>query len=322
MLMVYASLMATYVVFMICSCFLNVEYLKNSKRTLPIHLLGLSICFGVLQIPMIRFLKKNDIFHGGRNGFYQDTMTYLIENVMHNIALSDMQTFFLKIIFCLPVLLSALVICFSIIKQKKAFFKKHLSLIILTFLCIALPIEMTFQHMILGSPYPIERFSIFLIPILFLQWSFYCNYLFTTQWKNIGMSIFILLAFLSTSHFIYRADLYTCAEWHYDKETKNMLHTLQASLTNEQKLKKHQIGLHWHFEPTTNFYRIQMNLQSWLQPCNRDGYLITDSFYYIYKEEIKDIPTTEFKIIKEFDSVGTVLIENLQVEDWRKQNNN
>ena len=280
-------------------------------QTNSIHIFPLLIVTIILYEPLRRFITYANLDFGGKNGFFADTVTHLIRNTFHGVNISPSIMFVLNITLILILLISLFIIFKNAVQKRSTFFNQFQGLIIITFLMIIIPAIIVLQHLILRSDYPTGRFSIFLFPLLMIQFGFLMQYFMATGYRYVILIIISFAALISLISFYKRSNLNTLVEWGYDSETKNMIQTLESTLRmNNDNSKTIKLGISWNFEPTINFYRETKGLK-WLLPVDRKGINKTDDYFYIYGNELGLLKNCEYDIIKEYKSTNTLLIRNI-----------
>jgi ABC-type transport system involved in multi-copper enzyme maturation permease subunit len=199
-----------------------------------------------------------------------------------------------------------------IIKRSKAFFEQYLGFIISCFLLILISIILILLHVIIGADYPIARFSIFLFPVFMVQIGFLVHYLMSLKYEKVILTVIVSLALVSMIGFWQRANLYSSVEWAYDTNTKNMIQSLEAHRESNNPDKEDiKLGVNWLFEPTINYYRVTKGMD-WLLPADRNGISKNDDYYYIFKDELNQLDSSEYEVIEEYNSINTLLIMNIK----------
>ncbi len=108
--------------------------------------------------------------------------------------------------------------------------------------------------------------------------------------------------------------MHRCAEWAYDRYTKNAVEELEKYYKNYgAKNGKIKLGINWIFEPTINYYRVTKHLD-WLLPVDRNGISATDDFNYFYKNEVEPNELKNFELIKEYEIIGTMLAKRKNLD--------
>ncbi|MHC1706967.1 MAG: hypothetical protein AB9842_05535 [Bacteroidales bacterium] len=281
-------------------------------RFIKLHLLPFLTVIIVLYEPIRRLLKYNSLDNGGKLGFFEDTLTHLIYNSFHFTYLSPPVLIFLKLLFTAVVLVSFVLIVSKGYRKDKLFFDQYTGFIITNLLLVFISISFILLHLIIHKDYPIGRFTLFLFPLFVVHLGFMTDYFSKRYKKKILVAILIPLALLSAVDFVCRANLRTCGEWGYDSETKNMVHTLSGIYAKEKDQQARiKIGVNWVFEPTINFYRETLKLD-WLLPADRQGLTPQDDYYYVFKDDLKDLDPSSYVIIKTYDVSSTLLLKNIK----------
>jgi hypothetical protein len=306
----YAAIMVVYNIVM----FLNSRFIMDIRYRFftsnMIHIIPLVIVTIVLYEPVRRVFKYNSFDFGGKTGFFTDTAKDLVYNTLHHIGLSSFATSVFQIIFTCLVLLSLFIIILMIIKKNKSFFEQYSGLVISCFLVILMSIIIILLHVITGADYPIGRFSIFLFPVFMVHFGFLVHYLMSLKYQKVTLVVISVIALVSMINFWQKTDLHSYGEWKYDMKTKDMIQTLVTQRENKSPDAENiKLGINWIFEPTINFYRVTMGID-WLLPVDRNGISKNDDYYYIFKDDLNQLDSSEYEIIKEYKNINTLLIMN------------
>jgi hypothetical protein len=89
-----------------------------------------------------------------------------------------------------------------------------------------------------------------------------------------ALFMFNMIKNLNVTHYL---------EWKYDASTKEMMKELKEETVMEPG-NQIKLGINWLFEPSVNYYRLQMGME-WLEPVTRDGFLDEYDSYYIFDED-------------------------------------
>lgn len=305
---IYLILLVIYNVITYMDCYFSSNKNYNFISSNRVHLIPVLINTIILYEPIRRVTMNSNLDFGGKTGLYSDTITALINYSLHNLALSQVVLIITKIIFTSIILIPFSIIVLKIIKRDLNFFSNFKGLIIVNFLITILFIAIVLEHIIIKADYPISRFSLFILPIFFVHLGFFLSYL-TGFYKKTVYIIVLVLSLISGASFLSKINLYSCSEWGFDMETKNMIQKLSeyhnGNSANPNKIK---IGINWLFEPTINFYRQTKNL-NWLLPADRKGITTGEDYYYIFKEDLNQISPENYKLIYEFNKTNTVLLK-------------
>jgi hypothetical protein len=264
----------------------------------------------ILYEPVRKALKFNSFDFGGKQGFITDTVTSLIFHVFTNVHLSPAAMMLLQVFIVLLIMIPFIIIVLNTVHSSKAFYTHSRAMIIVNFITVAISIETILQHWILKSDYLVGRFSLFLVPLLFLNFGLLSEYFLRLRYHFLIRGLVVSVALLSSLNFYLNRNLYSCGEWAYDSETKNAI----TALINDRKnstLKKEDIklGINWLFEPTLNYYR-QTRKLSWLMPVNRNGISGNDDYCYIFIADTGNLGNKHYDIIYSSERTQTVLLKN------------
>ncbi len=306
----YAALLLVYNVIR----FLDSKFIDETKfrffQINKIHLAPFLVVLFILYEPVRRVIKFNNFDFGGKDGFYSDTITHLIEHTLHNSFSSPILLVVFQVLFSLVVLFPFIQILQKVWKKEVPFFKNQIGLICSTFLLLTIAVAIILQHHLLGSDYPILRFSIYLFPLFMLHIGYALLYFLDNGFVKMVQGIALGLAIMSVISFTSKANIYTCAEWAYDSETKNMLLELQNYLgKNKRNASKIKLGINWLFEPTILFYTKTLNLD-WLQSVDRNGISEQDDYYYLFEYELDQLNPEDYEVIAAFEQTKTFLLKN------------
>lgn len=313
MLTIYVSFLAVYNVVI----FMEQFYVKAGKfepfQINKVHIIPLLIATAILFEPVRRVLTFSKLDFGGKEGFFENTLTHVSINLTHGLGLSDTAFVVAKIVLVLIVLLTFVWIIFKLIQKEVQFFESYKGLIVSNLLLICISSIIILSHVILGADYPVARFSSFLIPLYLVHFGFLVQYVSALGNKKWMAPVMYGLALASIISFVFKFDWHTSSEWGYDMYTKNMVETLekyhQGNYPNETDV---SLGIHWLFEPATNFYR-DTHQVDWLNRVDRDGFDAGDQYYYIFKDQLDELRPNTFEIIQEYAETETYLIRNLEV---------
>lgn len=304
----YISLIAIYIFLNYINCKYIAQkkynfYLENKSHIIPI-LINVAILFE----PIRRISMNSNLDFGGKIGFYNNTVKDIIVYSLHQANFSKVQLIICQILFTSLVLIPFVFIIKMLIKKNVEFFNKNLGLIITNMLLIFMSLAIILQHLLFKADYPIDRFTLFILPIFILFFVFLLHYLFEYYKKTIA-TIALTLSLISCISFFSKIDMYSCSEWGYDMETKNMIQILSENQIKDSKLnKKIKLGINWQFEPTINFY-IQTKKLDWLLPVDRNGLSSSDDYIYIFKYDIQQLSSLNYSIIHAFQRTNTLLIK-------------
>jgi len=164
----YVALILIYnvVIFIDCKFISHKKYhFFNSNK---IHIIPFLVIVIILYEPIRKVIMYSKLDFGGKDGFYNDTVSYLIYFISHSINFSSFALIIAEVIITSIVLIPSIIIIRMIIKGNETFFIKYKGLMVSNLLIIFISIAIILQHIIFKSDYPIARFSLYLFPIAFL----------------------------------------------------------------------------------------------------------------------------------------------------------
>jgi len=308
MLISYAALMLIYFI----TDFINSRVILKKKylffESVKVHIIPLVLITIILYEPVRRVFMRSELNFGGKEGFYGNTVSDLIKNIFHGVEISPFWMIMAQIVITALVLAGSVIILRLFFKKDGPSFFQFIGLFITNLLVIFISLAIVFQHLILGTDYPIARFSLFLFPVFIVYFGFLLSYI-SQKNKNLVAVSGLCLALLSAGSFVYKADLRSCSEWRFDMETKNMMRMLSDEhAANEAETAEVRLGIHWLFEPTVNFYRETWQLE-WLLPVDRRGFTAEDDYIYTFRDELLGFPNDKYEVVHEFETANTVLIK-------------
>jgi hypothetical protein len=249
----------------------------------------------------------NNLDFGGVTGIWDDTVASLIITFL---AEKKLDFVFFRII---QVIVLTTIIGYGFLIGRKIYKRETLNTlkngrIIFFFLIMILGLTVL-EHYIIGSPYLLERFALFLVPLFVFVLIFLLNQILETgkSGKIISTILFIVLTIGSTLHFSKCANLHYTTNWDYDADTKDMITDLinEKELSGKQNIK---LGISWLFEPTVNFYRITKKL-NWLEKVDRKGIKAGCDYYYILPEDQIKMNSLQKTIIKYYPVSQSTLLK-------------
>lgn len=309
LLTVYAAMIGIFILFRISEVQLYTSQKKLSSGKPWLFFFPVLISAIVLYEPVRRVIKFNKLDFGGSSGFYSDTMTHLVVTSLDGILPSQPVLLLIQILLTAMVGYPLFIVIRNLANRKALEFRSMQELTVTSLLLLFLAVIFIAQHQILGTSYPVARFSVFLYPLVILQLGFLSDYLMRCGYRIYVIPIVAGLAFLSALNFGNRIDMQAFGEWGYDQNTKKMLEVLDG-----QRAPKGQtisLGVEWLFEPTVNFYRETQQLE-WLPHVDREGLHTDDDYFYISKPIPDSLQPETWEIVRNFESSNSVLLKNIR----------
>ncbi|WBM75565.1 hypothetical protein [Saprospira grandis] len=234
--------------------------------------LGLAIAPAI-----IRLIEFEQLYFGGDNGFFQDTIGSLARSYTHNISFLHSPKY-IHWGFGFLLVFAAARLLFSLVKEKSQgptlFIQLGLSCLLAS--CIGhLLLHLLFDVKFLMQRTALIYFPLLQFSLISLLYSLYQAFPLAKKWKNTAL-VFASVLGLSLFGLNYRPN--TMTEWYYNVEDRKILSELEASIPQNET---HTLGIWWLFFPTFEFYLetgVYQNIQ--LNPHNMQLDLEQDYDYY------------------------------------------
>jgi hypothetical protein len=294
-------------------CFYEYRFVLKAKFNIykinKINLLLFLCILVILYEPVRRVITYNQFDFGGTQGFMNDTMHALVSTLFINLTMNPFEICVAEI----GILVLLAVPLFILIKQtyrrNTDFFENNKPLVIVNGVLLTIFLEIIIQHLLLKTDYLVGRFALFLFPLLVLNIGFLLEYFLKFKIRKVILGISMAVAIVSTINFYRHADLYSCAEWGYDMETKRAINEL---ITWHDKYDRNnnnvKLSNNWLFEPTINFYRTTLHL-NWLLPVDRKELTLNSDYYYVFKTDLENLKPEKYSILFSSERTNTVLIK-------------
>lgn len=288
---------------------------KNKFNLYHINKLNLLMLIPVLIIlyePVRRVITYNNFDFGGSHGFMSDTFAAILATFVVNTQLSDAIVESIKIVLLITLVIPPAIIAIQAFSKRADFFENNKSLIFINLILVVIFVEIIMQHLLFKTDYLVGRFALFLFPLMVLNAALLINAFLQYRFKVILFAVCSVFALLSSVHLFRYADWYSCAEWGYDRETKNAMIALQESYNSDKSRSETvKLSVNWLFEPTVNFYRTTRNMD-WLLPVDRKELTLNSNYYYIFKSDLDTLKLNKYSEVFSSDKTNTVLIKNEQ----------
>ena len=257
----------------------------------------------LLTIQVQNLINKNELYFGGTNNFFNDTLVSLLNTSLYGIDYSINAIFYLKIFIVITILSTAiLVVRFA--KTPSYSVNKDCFFIIIVLFLIASCIEA--QNTILGTKYILSRAAIFFIPLFIILFSIIWSLFYQSKLKF--YPIFGIISFCITvvaySHFLNTLNFSHFHEWSYDANTKRVLYQIGELKKSGYRIRS--IGASKNYWPALNFYKIKLNLMD-VDLISQSGPDNSYDAYYLSKQDLYVVNKYDLKIIKYFNTTESYL---------------
>jgi len=213
---------------------------SNFKHTLLVSFIYSIILFAIIYEPLRKLVQNGNLYYGGNNNFYSDTLSSLSKYTIYNIENSWVDiyalNFFLTITF--------FSILFSFISNPKIYTIK-LIILAITSCCI---LSLIIQHYAFGTLYLIDRTALFFYPLFIFCFCFSVN----DFSHKIYSKIMLLTTIIFGANFLIHANLNKTAIWHFDAHSNEILKIInQYGAQNDRKIR---IDYSWPFHNSIKHY--------------------------------------------------------------------
>lgn len=307
MLTVYITLIGVLGVFFIVKSILDNQGWLKALSYNSVHVIPVIIAVAVLFEPVRRVLTYSELDFGGKNGFVEDTIVQIVINFTQGIPMNSL--FFNSIvgIVILSVLGASAFIVVKLKKEKLVFLESFKGLVLLNLTLLIITLVIIFTHVIIGTDYPVARFSLYLLPLFLTHLVLFLSAIHEYYFAALSKGLLIFLSIGSIIMFSLNFRWYTYSEWEYDQNTKQAMHLLKVyHEKNHPSEKEVRMHVSWFFTPSTNFYRETLNME-WLQTMDRENLSNSYSYVYTFQEELDTMEYQNFEVITQFENTQTVL---------------
>lgn len=257
--------------------------------------------------PIRKLIKFKQLYFGGSNNFFEDTIYSLVFNSSSLASTSESQIFNIYLIVLFTILAMLILIVIKLIKKDII---SPTNFFIGVFLLIMI-IQIMFFYLF-NTKYLIQRTAIFLIPIICIAFINIVND-FNSNILYFLTSLICVYLFYCTLRF---APLYNSINWQYDADNENLISDLNKIYNNSDSKNKISLGIDWVFQPSLNFYRATTATGNWLDTLTKEGFENKKySFYFVESSSLNKFEDkTQFKIVKTYSQSHNSLIKNLKFE--------
>ncbi len=263
----------------------------------------------VLLVPIRKMVENNQLYLGGNEGFWSNTVISLIESIRYE------KSYFLPTIqiaewFVIVVTAGAIITLITLFIKRTPFTKSFEYLAFGTLALIFIAFIATVAHYLLDTKFFISRTALFLYP-LFIFTIACLGSIWVKVKKVRPFTLILLYAFagLMTLHTFKSQTTKVYLDWRYDANTETMLKLLDQRLSGEPRKRQIDMGISWRFQPTINYYRNTKNYQ-WLKKVKKDGFNRNNDFFYVQKKDLSRLEGKSTRSIHEFPLSNSILFKN------------
>jgi len=285
------------------SRFKRVLILRNSV----VILLPLVALFYI--IPVLNKLKgSGSMDFGGKDGFWSDSVMYLIECTLYQLPRSDIMITIVSTFVAMVLIASLIYILYHVIRKKTNRINTFFVFIMVSVLLCFVANYTQFKFM--NIFYPQGRYAL----LYFILFALLIIFLFEQLYLQIGMKVakvFMLIISCFVINFLYAFNFNHVHDWHNENDTKDMIDYFiknkESLLEGKENL---NIGVRFQFGVDANFYRVIHHL-NWLNYMDTRTVLNPlNDYYYVNQEDtllFKKIPN---QVLKIYPESKTILLKN------------
>ncbi|MBN1617744.1 glycosyltransferase family 39 protein [Candidatus Dojkabacteria bacterium] len=285
----------------------------------PIYKLQLDgqLYYGVS--PISKLPKDSQLYYGGNSSFWADTVNSLIFKSFGHLSSLDFILPFIRILIVSVLVLSVTYVVFHLFKKELNVFNSSVALVFFILLgCIIVNIA---QHLILHSPFLIERTALFYITLFLLLLieisAVLCNKLYNL--RHLIKTIYFLICILSVANF-YLFNLKKISDWQFDMNNKELIDYL---ISEHEKDRDGEIRLatSWLTDQSISYYKEIYGLD-WLitnRYAREEDKINEYDYFYYDKYAYKDysFKGLRLKVINNYEDSGYILSKKVAHNDYK-----
>ncbi len=278
------------------------------KRVILINAVAGGVLTAFLWLPVHKLVEAGQLFYGGENGFWKDTVGTLTETFFYGTAYSAGGGVLLKGIILL-VMLSAPVAIFFGHRNRQGDGAGNTRDLMLLFALLAMAAGIVAaQFLLSGIKLPVRRYGLLFAPVFMVTFAGLLHFLAErSKGKAMALATAWTLAALFTAHTLASFSLSSYLDWTYERNAARVMEIVEQDHQKDPSGHAVTMGITWLFEPTVNFYRQTREL-SWLKPATRDGPSVPADYYYVFRDDLPRIPLHGRRPVILFDDGETLLV--------------
>ncbi len=250
----------------------------------------------VAGIPLRRLRSEGQLYFGGHNGFWQDTVQSLVSSTLYRRW---------DVLDIAPVVLVAAMVAGGAAAAAIAIRRRSLPLHATAFILLAAPaIVSVVQHYAFDAPFLIERTALFFVPLFAIWLSLAADALAQHPRFTPGVTAAaVVITIAACVNLASAANLSYVLDWRYDATTERMITELAGSPNDPQTI---ELRVSFLLQPATVFYR--ETRFRWLPDESLHESIDTESdYYYVVGPDIERIRERGARVIRVYALSGGVL---------------
>lgn len=252
-------------------------------------------------IPLLRLRSEGELYFGGTDGFWQDTVRSLISSTLYGNRWDALEITFVALV--------AMLVAGGAFAAAVAIRKRNLPLHTTAFLLLAVAALVSIvQHWVFGSPFLIGRTALFLVPLFAIWLAFAADALARHPRFTTGVTAAaVVIVIASCINVASAANLSYVLDWRYDATTEEVITELAGQRGDPRNM---DLGVSFLFQPTTNFYR-ETRFKS-LRECFSDCLDARSRYYYVIGPDVAAVRERGARVIRIYALTGGVLARDTE----------
>ena len=283
------------------------------KRLLPFtiaNVVMLAISAAALWLPIQHTLEANALDFGGKGSFFNSTVSTWVMSFFPRMHFAEPIMIALYALVVL-VVLGGLVVSIRRFKRSDTeFFSQRTDLPVITLVLVLTCLMLEVQHYWLGVDRLIQRFALFLVPLLILLIVQLLAVLYARGWRKATSAAITVAALWAGFSCSRTFGPYTSMEWQYDACTKEVVAAIALDMQGRDPHDPPvQVGINWLFGPAMNFYLQQMELDG-IQPFDHESTTsANDTYRAVFGKEEASMRADGYVPLDTFPETGVILFK-------------
>ena len=254
-----------------------------------------------------KLIQEGQLYFGGTNGFYQDTVQTLSWKALYANKYSLLPTENLAILFIGLFIVIGSSLFYKLI-QEKFELRSNKAFLIWSILLVCF-IGNFLQHELLGSKFLIGRTALYYLFLFLLLLS-----LSIKEWAekvHYKQSLLIggyAIAFVLIFHLIKNSNFNSTLDWYVDANVKNAIELVNNNAPDVERGTVLEVD--WNFEPTFNFYNKSRNYWK-IKHATRENIQSGGDYYFVSMDSNHAMVST-MELLLEDSTSRTLLYKNNQ----------
>ncbi len=277
------------------------------KSLIALFLSGAPFFFYLIKIAT-KLKMANELYYGGRKGFWTDTLGSLIDSTFYHANYPQFITILFQVIIIL-ISTGGLTFFLHRLMIKKEPAEKYGFFIAVSAILVITVLSTIIQHLLFNNPYLLDRSAILFIDLFALFASYLFYYTYSSFKFTIILYVILLCGYMF--NFILAINFTHTKIWIQQSDIKNMMRDLDGIRLKKDPAKKDwYVSARWDCCPAADFYR-DIYHYTWLNPIEVRPPTLKEDYFFYPENDHDTIARAKYKIIKEYPATGFALYENL-----------